>query len=334
MHETSSITGPGGQSVLVWMYLILFGVAAGPATTPAAAGPIQDAEPRAVQVLLDASRSDRALLRMNAIEGAKAMPDRALPMVQLALDDPNPAVRFAALVTAGRLQLEGVGRRAQRMSADPEQPDYVRAAAIFAAHRTGHKADLGRLAEMMYHPDLRQRSNAALLFGLTEDPSVIPVLKDAAQQPMWRAEPLQRELVRIQIAEALLNLGEEDSLKAIQGAAYSSDDEVRVLAVIMLGRAGDRSMRGNLTNFLAKDPVELRLAAAEALARIGSGEGLPVMLESAEMPRPTVRAQAAFALGQLADNPRAAAALLQLLDDADPVVRVAAAAAVLDAIHR
>lgn len=334
MKSNPTITGRAGKGTFVLAYLILVGCAATEIPAPAAAGPIQDAEPKAVQTLLDASRSDQALLRMNAIEATKAMPGRALPMVQLALDDPNPAVRFAALVTAGRLQLDGVGRRAQAISNDPEQPDYVQAAAIFAAHRCGQEADLGRMAEMLYHPDLRQRSNAAMLFGLSEDPSVIPVLKDAAQQPMWRAEPLQRELVRLQITEALLNLGEEESLKALQGAAYSSDDEVRVMAVLMLGRAGDRSMRGNLTTFLAKDPVELRLAAAEALARIGSSEGLPVMLEAAAMEQSTVRGQAAFALGQLTQNEQAAAALLKLLDDPDPAVRIAAAAAVLDEVNR
>lgn len=300
----------------------------------AAAGAIEDAEPQAVQTLLEAVRSDQPLLRMNAIEAAKAMPDRAQPMVQLALDDPNPAVRFAALVTAGRLQLEGVGRRAQLMSTDTDQPDYVQAAAIFTAHRCGLDADLGRLAEMLFHPDLRQRSNAALLFGLSEDPAAVPVLVDAAQDPMWRAEPLQRELVRIQIAEALLNLGEEESIKALRGAAYSNEDEVRVLAVLMIGRAGDRSMRGNLINFLAKDPIELRLAAAEALARFDSSEGLPVMLEAVDTDRPTVRAQAAFALGQLADDPQAEAALVGLLDDPEPAVRIAAAAAILEEVNR
>lgn len=334
MKSLSSITDRASGNGMFWVCLLLLGCAAPAAPWPAAAGPVQDAELQAVQTLLDASRSEQALLRMNAIEAAKAMPDRAQPMVQLALNDPNPAVRFAALVTAGRLKLEGVGRQAQEMSYDSEQPDYVQAAAIFAAHRCGQEADLGRLAQMLFHPDLRQRSNAAMLFGLTEDASAIPVLKDAARQPMYRAGPLERELLRVQIAEALLNLGEEESLKALQGAAYSNEDEVRVLAVLMLGRAGDRSMRGNFTNFLAKDPVELRLAAAEALARTGSAEGLPVMLEAAAMDRATVRAQAAFALGQVARDPQASSALVKLLDDPDPAVRIAAAAAVLEEVNQ
>lgn len=333
MKPTTTIKGHATAWGLT--LLILIGCGGTAAVAPsAAAGPVEDAEPQAVQVLLDAARSEDALLRMNAVEAAKAMPDRALPMVGTALDDPNPAVRFAALVTAGRLEFESLGRLAQAMSVDPEQPEYVRAAALFAAHRCGQEVDLAPLANMLFADDTRQRANAALLFGMTDDPAVIPVLEDAGKEPMDRATPLERELVRIQIAEALLNLGVQSSLKSLRGAAYSNEDEVRVLSVLMLGKAGDRSMTGNLIGFLAKNPVELRLAAAESLARLGNAEGLPVMLEGAQWPQPTVRAQAAFALGQAASDERAAAALTALLDDTEPMVRIAAAAAVLEYVNR
>ena len=171
-----------------------------------------------------------------------------------------------------------------------------------------------------------------MLMGLTQDPAVVPVLVDAANDPMPRSDPLERAIVRIQIAEALLNLGREESLEAIRGAAYSKDDEVRVLAVLMIGRAGDRAMKGNLINFLSRNPVELRLAAADALARIGSDEGLSVMLECAEHPSATVRMQAAFALGQLPAQASGADKLSGLLEDAEPAVRLSAAASILDAL--
>lgn len=301
-------------------------------STEAWAQPMSKAEPRAVQVLLEASRSEDALLRMHAVEGAKSMPNRALPMVQLALEDANPAVRFAALVTTGRLKLDSLGPRALRLSNDAQQPDFVEAAAIFAAYRCGEDADLGRLAAMLWSPDRGMRSNAALLFGLTENPDVVPVLLDAAEAPMDRSQPIDRELVRLQITEALLNLGHEPSLKALRGAAYSTHDEVRILATLMIGRAGDGGMKGNLIGFLAKNPIEFRLAAAEALARLGSLEGLPVMMEAAAMPAATLRSQAAFALAQAADDPRAAAQLMRLLDDPDAMVRIAAAAATLETL--
>lgn len=304
------------------------------AVPDAAAGPLQDAEPKAVQILLEASRSNEALLRMHAVEGAKSMPDRALPMMQLALRDEHPAVRFAALVTIGRLQFESLGPLAVEIADDENQPDFVQAAALFAATRCGEEVDLGRLASMLWDDDLQSRSNAALLFGLTDDAAVVPVLLDASEAAMDRDRPVARELVRLQLTEALLNLGHEESLKALRGAAYSSHDEVRILATLMLGRARDRGMEGNLIGFLAKNPVELRLAAAESLARMGTLEGVPVMLEGAQMPAATVRTQAAFALGQATSNRQAAARLIALLDDPNSIVRIAAATAALEAINR
>ena len=124
-----------------------------------------------------------------------------------------------------------------------------------------------------------------------------------------------------------------------------------MLAVLTLGRLGDGGMQGNLVTMLARPEVELRLAAAEALARLGSTEGLPVMLEAvrrADDGSVAVRAQAAVALGQAlragpsGDAPEALQGLLlearqklvALLDDPDPTVRVAAAAAVLEAQDR
>ncbi|MEM1107071.1 MAG: HEAT repeat domain-containing protein [Planctomycetota bacterium] len=299
----------------------------------ATASPLADAEPQAIRVLLEASRSEDALLRMHAVEGAKSMPQRALPMVQLALQDENPAVRFAALVTMGRLELDSLTESAVSVAKDEDQPDFVKAAALFAASRCGEDVDLGQLAAMLWDEDPSLRSNAALLFGLSENPSALPVLLDAVDAPMDRARPVDRQIVRLQITEALFNLGHEDSLKALRGAAYSNHNEVRVMATLMLGRARDGGMEGNLIGFLAKDPVELRLAAAEALAQIGSLEGLPVMLSAAESSVATVRSQAAFALSHAATDTQAADRLARLLEDPNERVRIAAAVATLDAIN-
>ena len=113
--------------------LLLFAAGVG----AAAAGPLEDATLRAVATLQDAARDPKPQVRMHATEMAQAMPNRALPLVRSAIDDPNPAVRFAALVNVGRLGLEGLAERAGELARDPQEPDYVRAAAAFAAMRNG-----------------------------------------------------------------------------------------------------------------------------------------------------------------------------------------------------
>ena len=319
----------------------------------AVAGPLEDAEPRAVEVLLDASRGPEAQVRMHAAEVVEAMPERALPLVQLAIDDPNPAVRFAALVNVGRLKLSSLAARAAEMAGDADEPGYVRAAAAFAADRNGREVDLSPIIRLLWDNSPGQRANAALLLGLSGRRSAIPMLRDAANDPLPRARPVQRELLGLQVSEALVRLGSEEELQVIRGSAYSSFGEVRVLAVLTLGRLGDGGMHGNFVTMLARDEAELRLAAAEALARLGSNEGLPVSLEAARSVGPqsaAVRAQAAVALGQAlvaaspsdgaGPQPQAALlgdarqALLTLLNDPDATVRVAAAAAVLEVVDR
>jgi HEAT repeat protein len=285
-------------------------------------------------MLLNASRAESAQQRMHAVEAAQWAGERALPLIQLAMDDPNPAVRFAALVNVGRLKLDSLAGRAEKLAGATAQPIYVRAAAAYAAAANGREADLSPIVELLWHRQAGQRANAAILFGLLGDRAAVPMLLDAANDPMHRIEPIERELARLQIADALLQLGHEDSLKVLRGAVYSNSDEVRVLAIMLLGRAQDAEMAGNFTRLMAKDPIELRLAAAEALARIGNDEGLPLVLFAADNELATVRSQAAFALAQMSDRPKAQQKLTALLDDPDPMVRIAAAAGVLQANRR
>lgn len=316
------------------LLLCLAALLAPPQTVAQTVPPEAIVDPRetAEQIVLDAAAGDDALLRMNAVEACQYLPQRAESLIAAGIDDPNPAVRWAALITVGRLGLEGMTPRALELADDPDQEIYVRAAAAFAAHRNGQPADLGLVARLLWDPRPGQRANAALLLSMLDLPSAVPMLRDAAQDPMIKSPTLRRELFRLQVAEALVQLGDMESLKVVRGAVYSNEQELRVLAVIILGRCEDRGMQGNLIRLLAQDPVELRLAAADALARMGTNEGLPVMLQAAATsPYPTVRAQAAAALGQAADDPRAREALTRLLQDPETAVRLAAAAAWLEA---
>lgn len=299
------------------------------------AQPLADPHAASMQIIRDAAGSKDPLLRMHGVEAIQFVPTQAVEILGPAFKDPNPAVRWAALVTAGRLGLSTLAPSANTLSQDSDQEIYVRAAAAFAAHRGGLDADLAPIIQLLGNPDPGQCANATILLSMLDEPSAIPMLKDAARDPMTRSAMLNREIFRLQLAEALVLLGDEESVKVIRSAVYSDQDELRVLAVIILGRTQDHGMTGNLIRLLAKNPVELRLAAAEALGRMGIAEGLPVMLQAAEATdAPAIRAQAALALGQLAFDPRAQQALRTLLADPAPGVRIAAAAAWVEADPR
>ncbi|MEE9212150.1 MAG: HEAT repeat domain-containing protein [Phycisphaeraceae bacterium] len=290
---------------------------------------LADARPRAIEQVLTSARSDDPFLRANAIEAAQSLPGRALPLVQLALDDEHPAVRFAALVTVGQLRFNAAVPAATRLRDDPVES--VRAAALFALHQCGQQVDITPLAQALAGQSPSARGNAAMLLGMMDDPSAAPMLMELARVSMPKVASVQEAIVRIQVAEAVLKLTEDEvALSALRAGAFSQFDEVRVLAVLALGKIGDRRMKPAIARMLEDPPIELQLAAAEYLARLGDFEGLSVALEATGSTLFTVRAQAAMALALFGDV-RASEALGRLLADPDEHVRVAAAAAVLRA---
>ncbi len=287
----------------------------------------------ALKIVLDATRSDDPLMRANALEAIQHAPDHALPVVTLALEDPEPGVKFAALYTIGELRLNALVHAAKPLIRRSEQP-HVRAAVIYAAARCGVASDalMSEMAGFLQHEDPRVRANAAMLLGRLNNDTAVPLLRRAGLKPVGDMHPgIQWTLLRVQTAEALARLGDARAIDSIRSAAYSQFDEVRILAVLTLGRLGDDSFWPNMNNFLIEDPIEFRLAAAEGLARLGRHRGgmVQVMVEGATHALPTVRAQACFAMAQH-DHPWTRAQLAHLLDDEDPTVQLAAAAAVLD----
>ncbi len=287
----------------------------------------------AMKVVLDASRSEDALQRAVAIEAVQFAPDHALPMTQLALEDSEPGVRFAALYTVGKLRLAPLVHAAKPLF-NRDEPAYVQVGVIFAAARCGAADDkmIGRFQNYLQDPDPRVRANAAMLLGELGNDTAIPLLRRAGIKPAGSRYPgIQWTILRVQVAEALAKLGDARAMDSLHGAAYSQFDEVRIMSVQILGRLGDDSFWGNMNNFLMENPVEFRLAAAEGLARLGRFRNgmLEVMLEGATHKLATVRVQACFALGQY-DHASTRAQLAHLLKDDDPMVRLAAAAAVLE----
>ncbi len=203
---------------------------------------------------------------------------------------------------------------------------------MFAARRCGEHVDLTPLANLLRSQDPTVRGNAAMLLGMLGDKSAAAMIKDLAPTPMPCASSVRVAIVRIQVAEALVRLGDDDALDAIRAGMYSQHDEVRVLSVQSLGKLDDERMIAAMAQMVDGDePIELRLAAAAALARMGKAEAsaLKVAREGADWDKPAVRAQAAFVL-QLLEQPTAATRLVRLLkEDKSSLVRLAAAAAVL-----
>jgi HEAT repeat protein len=285
---------------------------------------------RAVRVIVAMSTDRNPMLRSNAIEAMQPLPERALPLTQAGLDDGHPAVRYAAVVTAGMKDFRSLNDAIRPLLGD-ENPS-VRSAARYALHRLGEEVDLTPLAGALRSADPGLRANTAQLLGLIGDASAVPMLKEAAAEPMPRVGAAQANVVRMQIAEAIVRLGDDSELSTLRAGAWNSVGEVRVVAINAMGAVGDRKMipafEQMLTDRFQPEPPEIRLAAAGALARMGQYAGQAVAMKLSRDANPIVRSQAAWVLGWFADGP-SLGRLGQMLDDETPVVRIAAAASII-----
>ncbi len=303
---------------------------------------------RSLELLTREALSESAMLRANSIEALHPVPTRAEAAARAGLTDSNIGVRYVATMTVGKLKLSGMTPAVRPLLQDPEP--LIRAAAIYALARNGEKVDQTPLGQLLMDSNPRVRSNTAYLLGELGNPSAIPMLKEAARMRAM-GDSTQVRLFNLQVAEALIKLGELDSANSLEAALYpklAEDFEAAVLSAQIIGEVKNRRAIWQLVNLIETQatgasggeltgkvaylyPKELRLAAATALAKMGEIDGVFVADELVGHPDPVIRSQVAFlyaATGQRAYLRR----LEPMLSDDSPLVRVAAAAGILKLI--
>lgn len=297
---------------------------------------------RAAGVLLDLTASPNAQIRANAVEGLEAMPARLESVVALAVLDDNLGVRSVALMVGGRHRIRAIAPAA-RLGVRDDSP-FVRGAALYALKRLGEEPDLTPLATMlMEDPEPRVRAHAAFILGEIGEASALSMLRHAAGRPMPRASEASVQLMRLQIAEAMVKLGDEGQIHSLHAALFPSrpdDLEAAALAAQILGEVNARRSIPDLINLaVATDergnpmPAEVRLAAARSVARLGRRDGDFIAREYSTNPSPVIRAQVASVYADTLDRGELGT-LEAMLDDPEPLVQVAAAAGLLRAIER
>ena len=257
-----------------------------------------------------------------------------------ALADDHPAVRFAACTGLGRMRHVPAKPMIEQRLGDENHS--VRAAAIFALHRLGDYTHSGELAEMLlHHKDKEVRGNAAVLFGLLGEPKAVKLLERSRKDPAY--------MVVWQALEARLLLGDPEALPRVAAQANSGREDVRVMAMLALGRSGQQKSAEMLRYRLNRedDHIESRLAAARGLGSLGHQDGLAFARDALKFDDPDpdkragppadqimrVRSMAALALGAM----RARSVLPELkslmIDSEDPRIQLAAACAILQILR-
>jgi HEAT repeat protein len=259
-------------------------------------------------------------IRAHAIEAMQdALGEQAAPEILKALDDSSPLVRFSACIAAGELRLKDAHDTLARLANDPDPS--VRISAKFALHRIGDTSrshDLEKTAK-----DLQPviRAQTAMVLGLLEEPSAVKLLKPMLVDPA--------ATVRLQAAESLWRLGNQEGLDALIAASISKYSDDQMVAILALAQPHDRRVLGHVEGALTNPDQMVCLVAARAAGMLGSDEGYGVALQGAKSADPRHRMLAALAFGAIGRTD-AQPFLATLLKDSNQDVRIAAATALLE----
>ena len=270
--------------------------------------------------LESALTSSDPLLRGNAIEALQNGEGmRAKAYFLSGLKSNDPPVRFASAMAIGQLRIADAGADLRRMINDSDP--LVSVGVRYALHRLGETQYTRDLQETARDPSRDVRGATAVVLGMLGEPTATRILRPMLRDP--------EDGVRIQAAEALWRLGQEDGLKSLVAASASGYVDLQCVAMLGLAAPRDRRVLGHVRSGLTADFPEAQLVAARAAGMLGSDMGYAVAAGFVRSADPRQRMLAAMALGAIG-RADAQSMLSELLKDKDaPVVRLAAAQALL-----
>jgi HEAT repeat protein len=139
--------------------------------------------------------------------------------------------------------------------------------------------------------DQMTRLNLVSLLALVEDPRALGALKAFLQKKSWGISGVA--------AATLLQEGDESSLEIVRQLIDDSDPNVRLQACLVLAMYGkDESIVRELQIAYASSPHEKKIHILEAIGRVGNTESYPFLVGVLREPFPILRVAAAAALIQ------------------------------------
>jgi len=286
--------------------------------------------PAARQILTDSLHDRNPLLRANAIEVvADCCRLEWMPRVHQLLTDEVVAVRFAAALAVGDLRYRPAEETLQKMVRVSEQDTKI--AVAYALYQLGHKDKFKIMLDGLRSNNQTVRANSAFVLGKTEDKQALPGL-------YWvMTDDNSSDKVSLQAAEAVARIKDEKIYPKLWAMLLSAYVEDRMLGVNAMRYLGTEKAKNALITMLDDDVVEVRVAAAEQLGRLGDTIGQEVIVDVFRKGLAQKRENqgqvrlyrlTALAIGEVGTMP-AVKYLPGLLEHQSRLVQIAAAKAVL-----
>ncbi|MCD6395144.1 MAG: HEAT repeat domain-containing protein [Planctomycetes bacterium] len=282
---------------------------------------------RALKIVGEAITDESGVMRSHAIEVIVTTKRRELmPQVLKLLADEQVHVRFGAGVAVGDMEYIAGEYMVKPMLEDPN-PN-ARIAAAYAMVRLGKAEYAEKIRDAAKSTDQTVRANAALLLGKLGDKDNLPVLYEVLR------DLDSRDKARFQAVESIARLGDEqiyrDKLWALLISKYADD---RVLGIQGMGLLNTVDAKNAIITMLNDEVGEVRLCAAEQLAKMGDLSGEQEVLAYFKTQSPDLNQAsianifATMAIGRMASS--GTRYLPQLLQSRSKVIRLTAAQSVL-----
>ncbi len=300
-----------------------------PTMTDYGAGDMDPSQAEAFGIIRGGLADATPLIRANAIEVvATTYQVKLMRTVQRLLEDEWMPVRFGAAVAIGDLQYSIARTSVQRALKDSDVNVVI--AASYAMGRLGYSEYFEVVRKALLSDDQTVRANAAFLLGRAGDTSALELLKRTQQSKDSSAK------VRFQVLEARARLGDEQVLSKLWSIVLSGYADDKIMGARAMGALGTRKARDILITKLDDDILEVRLAVAAELGKLGDKTGEPEVLDVFkknltagldEQALARTKVLTALAIGQIC-TPDLTKHLPKLLKDESKSVRLAAAKAV------
>jgi HEAT repeat protein len=228
------------------------------------------------------------------------------------LDDHDPSVRQAAILSLSRLGSPSLVQELSKPKVLTDEDAEVRRAAVWALGRLGGLPIVDAVSDALSDPDWVVRSEAIAAVSRLVDRFSEFRIPEAARF-LVRMLPIADRDVRDKTIRALGGFGKA-AVHTLLEALDVKSELVRSGAVAALGLVRDPTTTQRLIDLLDDDSRQVRLAAITALGNMRPARAIPPLIARLGDPAASVRSAAIAALERI--GPAAVVPLIEALDHA------------------